>query len=439
MWTIQGTLDESSFLDDAVSEIITAEDIPLPSADSKFGHVELHWDDVGDGQAFLQARGGTVDDRTLARMVLVSQLASHGFTEASYSFDGFKKTADWADIMEKARRLRSSGAVQILRNGYNNVVALVQGDHGKYQSEIFRSDPNSRAITGSDCECGWGEFQNTPRSREFQKFQDRPCSHILAAFWHSQSMPLDEDAHPGAPGPDDGSGGQGAGPGGSPTMGPEADQGFDPAQRSFDPSMAEGQSAGPGTPPGGSEAPPGPSPADVLPQYPMEQMQQPQPHNLVSDPAFMQGPTPTNPVANPPGGAFSSVQPDPWASWHFGINLGDLSAPTPEPDIPNPGTGDTPLNNGDLVQLRYPDKGTQVGRSEAHGAGQPIDLTPGMVGEVRGVDPATGMVEVLYTGGPFRKNKKMEPFGATATHFPRYVIPRPDLRKPGPAIKRTRP
>jgi hypothetical protein len=547
MWEITGTLDEASFLDDAVSEIIRSETALLPPTDTKIGHVELHWDNVGNSRAWIQARGGTVDDRTLARMVLASQLASHGFSEASYSFDSFQKTADWNAIMDKARRLVSDGMVQILRNGYNNIVAQIQGDHGQYQSEIWRDDPNSRAITGSDCECGWGEFQNQPRTRQWKKYQDRPCSHILAAFWQSQAMPLDEDANPA--GPQDSGGGGGA----PPTMGPEADQGFDPAQRSFDPSMAQGTSAPMGGPQGGPEEPPGPSPADVLPQYPMAQMPQPQPQNLTSNPIFTIGPTPTNPVAMPPGGTFSSVQ-DPWEmldnGWHFaaapyepwepgswgkGILTGTgrpivwktqvvkpldeppymgaphhgaiikalgqsganargvayvapdgrleaissdpktwsdddvaqgfasahpalqavegnwvpelrqypwMDAPPDNPHVSSWKFADDPwaqpLKSGDLVQLRYPDTGVLQGRSEAHGAGQETDLQPGQIGEYMGTEPSTGMHTVLWMGKQWDNNKEFEPWGAMGTHFQSYLLPRPDLPPPGPAIRRRR-
>jgi hypothetical protein len=430
---IVSTADESSFLDDQISEILSSDNVPLPPFDQRVGHVDVRWEDVGSQRAWLQTRGGTPEDQLLARSVVGAQLASCGFREATRDW-GMEKTADWSAIQAKAKRLMQSGAVQVLRNGYENIVAQVQGDHGTYQSEIFRQDPTSRAISGSDCECGWGEFQNQPRTRQWKKFQDRPCAHILAAFWQAQSMPLDEDANPANP--------QGGQPGPQ-TFGPDATQGFDPAQRSFGPNDASPFGPPSGSPPGpdpgaqgGGEAPPGPSPADVLPQYPMAQMPQPPPQNMTSIPGATP-PTPTNPVQYPagPGGTFSSVQ-NPWDVWHMS-GLDDSTDASPNADTP---TSPNPVyRNGDLVQLRYPDTGTLVGRSEEHGAGQPTDLQPGMVGEVLGTHPTTGMHNVLWAGKAFSQNKEFEPWGSVGWHFPSYLLPRPDMKKPGPAIRRVRP
>lgn len=263
------------------------------------------------------------------------------------------------------------------------------------------------------------------------------CAHILAAFWQAQSMPLDEDNHPDNPQNPQQPGGFGQGSG----FGAPADQGFDPAQRSFDPSGAMGQSASPGGvgPQGAAGEPVGPSPADVLPQYPMAQMPQPQPQNLVSIPGGTP-PSPTNPVQFPagPGGTFSSVNP--WGGWQ--ITADDVDDDPDEehvlPTAPSSPAQPQSLQNGDMVQLRYPDTGTLVGRSEEHGAGDPFDLTPGMVGEVLGTHPTTGMHNILWAGKPFEQNKEFEPWGAVGWHFPSYLLPRKDVRPPGPAIRRRR-
>lgn len=437
-WTILGSQDEASFFDDHVRAIIAQERDPLPPREQRIGHVLTRWDRVGANSAFIRAVGGTVDDRVLARAVIAAQLAAHGYREASYDFDAFHKTADWDDVMAKAKRLIQSGAVKLLRNGYQNVVGYVKGDHGEYQPEIFRQDPNSRSITGSDCQCDWGEFQNQPRTRQWKKFQDRPCSHILALYWTSLATPLDEDTMPGG-------GAGGAGAGGTPTF-PPGTEGFpgeqgQPGQQQallqMEPTdVGGGQtptfrlgpmaprglvgpdqmsllSPGAGAPQESAQVVPGPTPRDVLPQFPMEGLAQGQ-INPASIPGA-RGPSPTNPTNFPagPGGAFSSVR------------RGDEAF-----------TGQLPLQNGDLVQLRYDDTGTLVGRSEAHGAGKETPIKAGQVGEVRGTDPRTGMVEVLYMGSPWDQNSYLEPYGATAWHFPSYLIPRPDMRKPGPAIRR---
>ena len=98
----------------------------------------------------------------------------------------------------------------------------------------------------------------------------------------------------------------------------------------------------------------------------------------------------------------------------------------------------TPLVNGQMVQLRYPDTGIQQGRSEAHGAGQETQLPAGLLGEVLGTDPSTGMVSVLYVGKPWEGNQEFEPFGATGEHWRSWLLHRPDVKRPGPAYRRQR-
>lgn len=557
-WSVVGTQDEATFFDDHISSILVAERDPLPAAEQAIGPVEVRWDRVGNNSAFIQAVGGTHDDRLFCRSLIAAQLEAHGLKEATYSFDddAFRKTADWNDIMAKAKRLIQSGNVRILRNGIQNVVAWVKGDHGEYQPEIFRQDPNSQAITGSDCGCNWGEFQNQPRTRQWKKYQDRPCAHILAAHWLSQATPIDEDQQPQAEQPSLFN----QPPAQAPAIPPDPGQGAPPAVQS--PAMPGGGAQpglpgiAPQAPQEGVQGPQGPSPRDVLPQFPMADIEQ---QNPASTPG-LRGPTPTNPINYPagPGGTFSSwklAYHDYHPSWdydvledqynhplvqqaqqiaekqwpgtevhpvdlaHQGVAAkyidgtyskpvivfdphaheqaapdevyntirhelqhahqdshgedydeheaehgwkdpseddgyfdppswpkGDMSEYTRFNDNP-PGwptsswklaDGEAVHQNGDLVQLRSPDTGTLVGRSEAHGAGEPTSLVPGQVGEVLGTHPSTGMVNVLYMGKPWDQNGPMEPYGATGWHFPSQLVARPDLRKPGPAIRRSR-
>jgi hypothetical protein len=162
------------------------------------------------------------------------------------------------------------------------------------------------------------------------------------------------------------------------------------------------------------QAAPPPTPESALPQFPMDPSLQPQ-HNPISTPGGKPQ-TPLNPVQYPegPGGTFSS--------WRPATVINVLAAQQ--------------YQNGDIVELQQPDWGTQVGRSEDHGAGQPFQIPAGQSGEVLGTHPSTGMVNVLYMGEPWDNNGPMEPYGATAWHFPNYLKPRPDLKQPGPAIRR---
>lgn len=241
------------------------------------------------------------------------------------------KTAAWPDIMAKAKRLIQSGNVTLLRNGYNTIVAHVIGDHGEYTSEISRDDPTSRAITQWTCECPWDQYA-FQRTRQWKKYEGRPCAHVLAAYWKSLGTPLDEDHPPG----------QEPGRPGGPLAPPEGPRTFSPSDapvtqpqpgitdpqqgpsQAYQPMLpVPGQAPGagpvgmPGAPPGGippSGAPMAPPaaltpplmapPADngILPPFPMDPAQLQLP---VSVPGGRPGPYPANPVQQP--GTFSKV------------------------------------------------------------------------------------------------------------------------------------
>lgn len=112
---------------------------------------------------------------------------------ASKSF--IPKTADWSEIMDKAQQLRQENAVQITQNGAQHVEGLVasQSEPGvTYQTSFEREDPNSQAITQWTCTCPWGEV-SWGRTRQWKKFEGRPCKHLLALYWNSLSTPVSED------------------------------------------------------------------------------------------------------------------------------------------------------------------------------------------------------------------------------------------------------
>ena len=101
------------------------------------------------------------------------------------------KYGKWDDIMDKAQRLRDEGNVQILRNGSQNIVGQVTGDHGTYNTEIWRDDPDSQAMTMWNCDCDWGDH-SWGRTRIWKKYEGRPCSHTLALWWEAQGQPVDD-------------------------------------------------------------------------------------------------------------------------------------------------------------------------------------------------------------------------------------------------------
>lgn len=117
------------------------------------------------------------------------------------SFDAaLQKEAAWADVAAKAKRLKDEGRVHIIRNAIDTVVASVRGDHGTYQTELYRQDPNSGAISSWDCECPWGTTWAWQRTRGWKYLEGRLCAHAMATYWQSQATPL-EDPETTAPAP----------------------------------------------------------------------------------------------------------------------------------------------------------------------------------------------------------------------------------------------
>lgn len=119
--------------------------------------------------------------------------------EPGYPSPEHRDPGGWAGIMEKAQRLRTDGQVEVQLNAPDHVLGVVQGDHGTYQTELWRDDPNAQAITLWDCDCQWEDY-SWGRTRQFKKYEGRPCSHTLALYWESMSTPLDEDAYFGEEG-----------------------------------------------------------------------------------------------------------------------------------------------------------------------------------------------------------------------------------------------
>lgn len=336
------------------------------------------WWEGKPGDAVVMAEGGSMEDRRLGEQVISAQLEAIGYRRAQFTFDAEHHTAGWPDIMQKAKRLIQSGNVTLLRNGYNNIVAHVIGDHGEYNSEIGREDPESRTITQWTCECPWDQYA-FQRTRQWKKYEARPCAHVLAAFWKSQATPLDE-------GPPEG---QGPTPGqkqGEPEQRPAGPP--PPGPRSFGPEEAEGTSAPmpagapTGGPPGGAPPMAPPAPSGALPTPPMDQLAEQMPPvpgatpggmpanpNVVSVPGA-KVPTPFNPLQYP-GGTYSKVSAE------------EFVAPS-------------------IVRLKVEGYGLAEGKSEAHGSGQYQSIPMGSTGEVLYQDPTTGMVEVIFPlkGGP---------------------------------------
>lgn len=373
--------------------------VPLPEKDFRLGATTVSWWSPNPGDAIIMSSGGTCDDRTLAEQVVKIALAAHGFQRVAFSVDGsMEKASSWEEIMSKAKRLIDSGNVTILRNGYNNIVAHVVGDHGEYNVEIGRDDPNARAITTWQCECPWDQYA-WGRTRQWKKYEGRPCSHVMAAYWSSFASPLDQEYDPntGQPMPHPSTTpGQKMGPeqGQLPfSDGPMSDMPPAPDQQtSFDPQGD--QMALPGMGPDGMQQPPTPGTQapmappgapGVLPPAPMDQMQM-----------MMQPP--------PPPGTTPAGAPGPPNS----VSVPGARIPTPFGPVQYPGgtysktaAGET-FSPPEIVRLLEPVYAMKEGREGATDAGQYTEIPAGSVGEVLGQDETTGWVEVIFPldGGP---------------------------------------
>jgi hypothetical protein len=435
MWSITKVTDEDEWFEGYVRLALSIKPPPRPGKRQKLGATSIQLHETEPGVAFIDTRGGTPDDRVLATQYMKAMLAGHGYRVAQYEIeyegldDPISKTAKWGDIMAKAKRLIQSGKVQLLRNGAENIVGSVIGDHGTYQTEISREDPNSQAISQWQCECPWDQYA-WQRTRQWKKYEGRPCAHVLATFWKSQATPLDEDAHPAmqvqqAPGQQ------------PPTIPGRTFGPNDPMEQGmvapgFQPAM-QGQGIMPGLPggapmPGPGQAmgtPPIPGlPPEILPPFPMEgQMGEPQPPQVSIPGAKPQ--SPLNPMQWP-GGTLSSVQ-DGWDWTHESLH-GRLS------DVQD-------FQNSAMVQIIGTDMGIMEGpdvSNPQHGQYMDIRSNTKGIGEVMGMDNLPGLGEVVEVIFPLDKTGPLQPYHIRAWLRPDQLRPRPDIRRPGPMIQRRR-
>lgn len=364
----------------------------------KLGAVSLEWFEIDPGVVVVQASGGTLEDRHAASMLTRAKLAEFGYEHAEFEVQPekgseFHKTAHWNDVMAKASRLVAGGNVQILRNSPTNVASQVQGDNDTYQVEFSREDPNSSAITQWSCDCPWSQF-SWGRTRQWKKYEGRVCSHCLATYWQALRTPLDEDANPAnSPTPPPSQGPYPNEP--IPAPGPGAPL---QDQTGLAPRPEPSQTP-PLLPP---EVPQAGSP-DVLPQLPqLEPI--PRPDSVPG--AYL--PSPANPTQYP-GGTFSKKQ------WRFSADF----------------------QNGQIVQTNFDDWGTWFGRSDAHGAGQPVMIPKGSIGEVLG-EVGGDLVQVIIMDKIADEMGRMQPYGAMGYFLKSELTPRPDIKRPGPAVNRRR-
>lgn len=326
--------------------------------------------------------------------------------------------SSWQDVMEKAKRLVSTNKVQILRNGHNNVVAHVQGDHGDYIVELLRDDPQSRVLTQWSCECPWSSF-SWGRSRKWKHLEGRPCAHALAVLWKSQSTPLDEDA-----------GGLPPTPGQKPPPKPEPPTPTPPAL----------QMGMPIAPKGPIEREPitqrEPAEEQAYKRRPPEQLQlRPEPPRQQAPPPGVL-PPPKQLQLIPPGTIPHGQNAPPGTTT---VSVPGIRQPTPFGPIQMPGgtysawsfdpEKDKVFEEGESVRLEEATLGVLEGKSEEHGAGQYKEIPKNSIGDVVYQDKTTGLVEAVFVG-PQRKAGPMEPYHIRVFLEPEQLTKLPGSRAP---------
>jgi hypothetical protein len=410
---ITATQNDEAFFEDYVRLVLSCAPAKLPERTMRLGSVEAGWFPTLPGTAHIFATGGTPLDRRYAYKIVAAQLEGHGIQPASYSLDWdyadetLIKEAGWPDIQSKATRLIKTGKVKIVRNAPEIVAGVVEGDHGTYNTEIQRNDPNSQSIAMWSCECKWDQFA-WQRTRQWKRLEGRVCSHVLATYWQALATPLDEEIGPGSEGPQEP---QPGGEGGAPAETGQPAPGAQPSPFGQAPGGGTGAvppagAAGPQKPGMPNQVAPAPQPSPVpgqapepqslIPQYPLDPALQPA-INPVSVPG-QKPQSPLNPVQNA-GGTFSHV-----AAAQF--------------------------RNGDMVQLKQADHGQTVGLN----AGETKEIPTNSIGEVLGTDPL-GLVNV-YFAGPQAEAGRLESHGITGWFWPNDLIARPDVPPAGPATRR---
>jgi 8-oxo-dGTP pyrophosphatase MutT (NUDIX family) len=97
----------------------------------------------------------------------------------------FHLTATWADVRNKAKRIRSEGGVHIVVASGDGIGANVLGDTGVYET-ILSYRPGSYKVSSWECGCAWAAYAFN-RSPAYRRFEGRMCSHALALQFEAQA------------------------------------------------------------------------------------------------------------------------------------------------------------------------------------------------------------------------------------------------------------
>lgn len=101
---------------------------------------------------------------------------------------GIEHTAAWADVRQKALRLRHEGKVSVNEISPNAIYATVEGDHNTYDVMLAKSG-SSQGIDDWACGCEWGRWA----FKRQMTYVGRLCSHAYAAYQELQSQYLKDN------------------------------------------------------------------------------------------------------------------------------------------------------------------------------------------------------------------------------------------------------
>jgi 8-oxo-dGTP pyrophosphatase MutT (NUDIX family) len=94
-------------------------------------------------------------------------------------------TATWADVRNKAKRIRREGGVRILMASSEGIVGEVRGDNAVYETSLTYV-PGSARVGFWHCGCKWAAYA-WGRSPRYRRFEGRMCSHALAMQYEASS------------------------------------------------------------------------------------------------------------------------------------------------------------------------------------------------------------------------------------------------------------
>lgn len=433
-----------------------------PDVAYKIGDVIVSWWEDRPGKAMVVSNGGTAADRVMAENFLFSKLAKFGYQRSGFKIAEVDPTEildrektelenpprrkDYEvdnreliverqkrrnEIIAKAVRFVESGAVQMVRNSKEYVIAIVKGEGSgdnppgtPYEVEIHRQDPNSPVVTGWFCSCPWGTTWSRNRTRQFKQYEDLPCSHAIATYFMSRMTPIEEDQEPpilpeGGPAGPVGTpigepspfavppGGQQAPgvPGGAVPSVPRGPRGIEQLTPmkpedigAVDPQDILEQRLGPLAPqrPERVETELTPAEREYLGLRPPERIQRPPLERLRDmqrqEQQFTRpGESPYGRPA-PPGtvsvpGARVPTERNPFGSIWSSVYNGHKVSATP---------GWYTYRSGDTITLNESVFGITEGPSNAEGLGEYQEIPSGSVGEVYDQDPQTGWVEAIF-------------------------------------------